>query len=286
MNTIGKIFVFALFIMSLVFMSFAVALYSTHTNWRDEIMRTREQIKAGQQLGYKAQLDQAKTDRNNLSAEITKLQAEVAASEAARDQVVAKIQTALEEKNKDLEVLRKEKEARELEREKAQAELAAARLELEAASKVVAELRSEVRTQQDKVDEQVDRAAKIASELHEKESFLEIASERKAQLEKQVANARLLLQQSGLSIDNLPRDAVPKIDGVVTNVIDDSIELSLGGDDGLQMGHELDVYRNDQYLGRVRVVSIKPDKAVAVVIREFVRGVIQRGDKVATRLRA
>ena len=168
MNTIGKIFVFALFIMSLVFMSFAVALYSTHTNWRDEIMRTREQIKAGQQLGYKAQLDQAKTDRNNLSAEITKLQAEVAASEAARDQVVAKIQTALEEKNKDLEVLRKEKEARELEREKAQAELAAARLELEAASKVVADLRSEVRTQQDKVDEQVDRAAKIASELHEK----------------------------------------------------------------------------------------------------------------------
>jgi hypothetical protein len=286
MNTIGKIFVFALFIMSLVFMSFAVALYSTHTNWRDEIMRTREQIKAGQQLGYKAQLDQAKTERNNLSAEITKLQAEVAASEAARDQVVAKIQTALEEKNKDLEVLRKEKEARELEREKAQAELAAARLELEAASKVVADLRSEVRTQQDKVDEQVDRAAKIASELHEKESFLEIASERKAQLEKQVANARLLLQQSGLSIDNLPRDAVPKIDGVVTNVVDDSIELSLGGDDGLQMGHELDVYRNDQYLGRVRVVSIKPDKAVAVVIREFVRGVIQRGDKVATRLRA
>ena len=286
MNTIGKIFVFALFIMSLVFMSFAVALYSTHTNWRDEIMRTREQIKAGQQLGYKAQLDQAKTERNNLSAEITKLQAEVAASEAARDQVVAKIQTALEEKNKDLEVLRKEKEARELEREKAQAELAAARLELEAASKVVADLRAEVRTQQDKVDEQVDRAAKIASELHEKESFLEIASERKAQLEKQVANARLLLQQSGLSIDNLPRDAVPKIDGVVTNVVDDSIELSLGGDDGLQMGHELDVYRNDQYLGRVRVVSIKPDKAVAVVIREFVRGVIQRGDKVATRLRA
>ena len=286
MNTIGKIFVFALFIMSLVFMSFAVALYSTHTNWRDEIMRTKDQVKQGQRIGWKAQLDEAQAERTKLSAEITRYQSEVAASEAARDQVVAKIQTALEEKNKDLEVLRKEKEARELEREKAQAELAAARIELEAASKVVTDLRAEVRTQQDKVDEQVDRAAKLASELHEKESFLEIASERRAQLEKQVANARLLLQQSGLSIDSLPRDAVPTIDGVVTNVVDDSIELSLGGDDGLQMGHELDVYRNDQYLGRVRVVSIKPDRAVAVVIREFARGVIQRGDKVATRLRA
>jgi hypothetical protein len=286
MNTIGKIFVFALFVMSLVFMSFAVALYSTHTNWRDEIMRTREQVRGTQSLGYKAQLEEVKKERATLTAEISKLQAEVAASEAARDQVVAKIQTALEEKNKDLEVLRKEKEARELEREKAQAELAAARLELEAASKVVADLRAEVRTQQDKVDEQVDRAAKLASELHEKESFLAIAGERKAQLEKQVANARLLLQQSGLSIDNLPRDSVPRIDGVVTNVVDDSIELSLGGDDGIQAGHELDVYRNDQYLGRVRVVSIKPDKAVAVILRDFVRGPIQRGDRVATRLRA
>ena len=286
MNTIGKIFVFALFIMSLVFMSFAVALYSTHTNWRDEIMRTKDQVKQGQRIGWKAQLDDAQAERAKLSAEITRYQSDVAASVAARDQVVAKIQTALEEKNKDLEVLRKEKEARELEREKAQAELAAARIELEAASKVVTDLRAEVRTQQDKVDEQVDRAANLASELHEKESFLEIASERRAQLEKQVANARLLLQQSGLSIDSLPRDAVPPIDGVVTNVVDDSIELSLGGDDGLQMGHELDVYRNDQYLGRVRVVSIKPDRAVAVVIREFARGVIQRGDKVATRLRA
>jgi hypothetical protein len=286
MNTIGKIFVFALFIMSLVFMSFAVALYSTHINWRDEIMRTREQVQGGKSLGYRAQLDEAKKERATLTAEISKLQAEVAASEAARDQVVAKIQTALEEKNKDLEVLRKEKEARELEREKAQAELAAARLELEGAAKVVDDLRAEVRSQQDKVDEQVDRAAKLASELHEKESFLAIASERKAQLEKQVANARLLLQQNGLSIDSLPRDSVPKIDGVVTNVVDDSIELSIGGDDGVQVGHELDVYRNDQYLGRVRVVSVKADRAVAVVVREFVRGVIQRGDRVATRLRA
>ncbi len=72
----------------------------------------------------------------------------------------------------------------------------------------------------------------------------------------------------------------------MTNVVDDSIELSLGGDDGIQAGHELDVYRNDQYLGRVRVVSIKPDKAVAVILRDFVRGPIQRGDRVATRLRA
>ena len=36
MNILGKIFVFAVFIMSLVFMSFAVAIFASHTNWKAE----------------------------------------------------------------------------------------------------------------------------------------------------------------------------------------------------------------------------------------------------------
>jgi hypothetical protein len=286
MNIIGKIFVFAVFVMSLVFMAFSVAIYSTHTNWRDEIERSPADARAGKPIGYKFQLEEARKERARLEEEITQLRSAVNTSETARDQVIAKIYTALEEKNKDLAALRKEKETREKERSDAQAELTAARGELDEATKKVVSLRKEVQEQQATVNEQVDRSSKLAAELHERESFLAIANERKAQLEKQVANARLLLQQSGLSIDSLPRDSVPKVSGVVTAVADNSVEVSLGGDDGLQMGHELDVYRDDQYLGRVRVVNVKADKAVAVVIREFVRGVIQRGDRVATRLRA
>ncbi|MFM8378473.1 MAG: hypothetical protein ACKOB1_04000 [Planctomycetia bacterium] len=286
MNIIGKIFVFAVFVMSLVFMSFAIALFSTHTNWRDEITRTADQVQAGKPLGYKLQLEEAKKERETLTAEIAKLTAEVAASEAARDQVVAKIQTALEEKDKELQDLRKDKDAREDEREKAQSELAMARAELEKATKTVEELRADIAKQQNTVNEEVARSAKLAGELHEKESFLEIATERKAQLEKQVANARLLLKQHGLAIDSLPRDQVPTAGGVVTAVADDSIEVTLGGDDGIQMGHFLEVYRNDEYLGRVQVISVKPDRSVGRVIREFKRGDIQPGDRVATRLKA
>jgi hypothetical protein len=286
MNIIGKIFVFAVFVMSLVFMSFAIALFSTHTNWKEEITRTKDQVQAGKSLGYRLQLDEAKKERELLTNEIAKLTAEVAASEAARDQVVAKIQTALEQKDKELQDLRKQKDTREDEREKAQAELALARTELEKATKTVEELRSDVRNMQKKVDDQVDRTSKLASELHEKASFLEIATERKAQLEKQVANARILLKQHGLAIESLPRDHVPAIDGVVMAVADDSVEVTLGGDDGVQMGHFLEVYRNDQYLGRVQVISVKSDRSVGRVIREFKRGDIQPGDRVATRLKA
>lgn len=286
MNIIGKIFVFAVFVMSLVFMSFAVALYSTHTNWREEITRTADQVQAGKPLGYKLQLEEAKKEREILQADITRLTAEVAASEVARDQVIAKIQTALEQKDKELQELRKEKDAREDEREKAQTELAAARTELEQATKMVETLRTDIRTMQADVDKQVARSAQLAGELHEKIAFLEIATERKAQLEKQVANARLLLKQHGLAIDSLPRDQVPTAGGLVTAVADDSVEVTLGGDDGVQMGHFLEVYRDDQYLGRVQVISVKPDRAVGRVIREFKRGDIQPGDRVATRLKA
>jgi len=286
MNIIGKIFVFAVFVMSLVFMSFAIALFSTHTNWREEITRPADQVQAGKPLGYKLQLDEAKKERETLTAEIAKLTAEVAASEAARDQIVAKIQTALGEKDKELQALRKAKDAREDEREKAQTELAMTRTELEKATKTVEGLRDDIRGMQAKVDEQVTRTAKLAGELHEKESFLEIATERKAQLEKQVANARLLLKQHGLAIESMPRDHVPTAGGVVTAVADDSIEVTLGGDDGVQMGHFLEVYRDDEYLGRVQVISVKPDRSVGRVIREFKRGDIQPGDRVATRLKA
>lgn len=179
MNIIGKIFVFAVFVMSLVFMSFAVAIYSTHTNWRDEITRTADQVQANKPLGWKAQLDQSKKERETLTQQIDQLTRQVAESEAERDQVVAKIQTALEQKDKELQDLRKSKDVREDEREKAQSELVTARAELEKTTKAVDELRAEVRGMQAKVDEQVDRATKFASELHEKESFLEIANERK-----------------------------------------------------------------------------------------------------------
>ena len=286
MNILGKIFVFAVFVMSLVFMSFAIALYSTHTNWKEEILRESNEVRVGKPLGWKAQLTEAKKEREKAQGEIDTLKSEVAASEAARDQVVAKIQTALEEKNQELVALREEKVDREKERAEAQEEVAKARDELKELTAKIDGLRTQVKTQQSAVDEQVSRAAKLAIELHEQESFLAIANERKAQLEKQVANARLLLKQGGLSVDSLPRDQVPAIDGVVTAVVNDSIEVSLGGQDGVQMGHFLEVYRNNQYVGRVKVVSVKADKAMAVVIREFSRGSIQRGDRVATKLKA
>jgi len=273
-NVIGKIFVFAVFVMSLMLMSFAVAIYSSHINWQEEAKKNKEA------------LDKLTVEESGLRQEITRLTKNVAASEAARDQVIAKFQQAIGEKDKELASLKAARDDKLAEMQQKITELATVEDDLTEARKDVERLQAEVREKQVKVDTQVDRAAEIAARLHEKESFLEIANERKAQLEKQVAQARLLLKQNGLTIDSLPKDRVPTINGVVMAVADDAIEVSLGFDDGLQTGHQIEVYRNDEYLGRAIVRSVKPDRAVAVLVREYARGVVQRGDKVTTRLKA
>ena len=273
-NVLGKIFVFGVFVMSLMLMSFAVAIYSSHVNWQEVAKKKQED------------LDKLKAEESSLNQEINRLTANVASSEAARDQVIAKFQQALIEKDQELKKLTEARDEKLTDMQTKIADLATVEADLTRAREEVTKLQNEVRERQQKVDAQVTRAAEIAGQLHEKESFLEIANERKSQLEKQVAQARLLLKQNGLSLDNLPKDRVPTMNGVVMAVADDAIEVSLGFDDGLQTGHQIEVYRNDEYLGRAIVKSVKPDRAIAVLVREYSRGIVQRGDKVTTRLKA
>jgi len=273
-NVLGKIFVFAIFVMSLMLMAFSVAIYSSHINWQEVAKKTQDSLKV------------LTTEKESLDQEITRLTENVAASEAARDQVIAKFQQALIEKDKELTTLKDGRDKKLEEMQRKITELATVEDDLTQARKQVEKLQAETNDKQQKVDAQIDRAAEIAAQLHEKESFLEIANERKAQLEKQVSQARVLLKQNGLSLDSLPKDRVPTVNGVVMAVVDDSIEVSLGFDDGLQTGHQIEVYRNDEYLGRAIVRSVKPDRAVAVLVREYSRGIVQRGDKVTTRLKA
>ena len=286
MNVIGKVFLFAVFIMSLMLMTLAGAIYVSHANWKDVVLRTPEECGLDQQPGYKHRLEDAQKERDRLEGQITHLQQAVAESERSRDQVLAKLQSAIIQKNEELLSLRADKEAREQDQREKVALLEKTTQDLEQARDQVEALSKQVTEQQTKVDAQVGRSAELSAQLAETKSFLTIAEERKAQLETQVANARLLLQQSGLDIESLPKDRVPNIEGQVLAVASGTIEVSLGSDDGLQVDHVLEVYRQGEYVGRAVVTSVRPDRAVARIVKEYARGIVQRGDRVTTRLKA
>ena len=286
MTVIGKIFVFAVFVMSLMLMTFAGVIFMSHVNWKDEVYRNPQDCLPGQLPGYDYRLKQATAEREKLDKDITELQRKVAESEQSRDQVVARLQSAIVKKDEELSQLRTAKADREAAQQKALDELKDAREQLKLVAEEVEKLTAQVNEQQVKVDSQVDRSAKLSASLAEVQAQLTMAAERKAQLEKQVANARILLQQNGLTLESAAKDRVPTLDGDVMAVALGSIQVSLGSDDGLQVGHTLEVYRGGEYIGRAVVKSVMPDHSVAELVKAYARGIVQRGDKVTTRLKA
>ena len=70
MNLVGKIFVVLIFVMSLVFMAFAMAVYATHRNWREEVTRPRERSAAGKELGLQYQLDERQGGKQELEESV------------------------------------------------------------------------------------------------------------------------------------------------------------------------------------------------------------------------
>ena len=157
MNVIGKVFLFAVFIMSLMLMTLAGAIYVSHVNWKDEVLRTPEECGLDQQPGYKHRLEDAQKERDRLEGQITHLQQAVAESERSRDQVLAKLQSAIIQKNEELLSLRADKEAREQDQREKVALLEKTTQDLEQARDQVEALSKQVTEQQSKVDAQVGR---------------------------------------------------------------------------------------------------------------------------------
>ena len=100
-----------------------------------------------------------------------------------------------------------------------------------------------------------------------------------------MAKMKMVLDRHGLTPDSLVAHIPPKVDGVVLEVSDqDLVEISIGADDGLKIGHELDVYRDNAVPGADQVLrTTDPDRAVGQVMKNLQRGQIKRGDRVTTK---
>jgi len=82
MNLVGKILTALIALFSVVFMTFALAVYATHTNWRDKVMNPEN--------GLQAQLKKEQDAKKELQGQLERLMAEREAErKAARDMAAA-----------------------------------------------------------------------------------------------------------------------------------------------------------------------------------------------------
>lgn len=274
MNLIGKIFVVLIFVMSLVFMAFAVAVYGTHQNWKEAAAKTKQQ------------LDNAKQQQAKAEEEKTRLEAEIAREAVAKRQALAKLETERDELQQQRDATLKERDELMVKDKAAIAALDTAQQNLAKLTTEVDSLRGEIRESQAERDRHFDQVVKLTDQTHQAQGELARLKERELQLAEQISRASQVLDRHSLSIDT-PLDGIPPlVRGKVLAINQDNmVEISLGRDDGLRVGHTLEIFRGDKYLGRVEVLHTETDRAVARIIPGFKKGPIQRGDDVTTRFK-
>jgi anti-sigma factor RsiW len=82
--------------------------------------------------------------------------------------------------------------------------------------------------------------------------------------------------------DLLPLYTVDKdVDGLVVEVAKKRLAISLGSDDGLRQGQQLDVSRGKSYLGRVLIGEVKEDSSFGEMTSKYQEVEIRKGDQVA-----
>lgn len=284
MTLVGKIFTVLIFIMSLVFMSFAVMVFATHKNWKEAAL-SKEPSKATGQIGLRPRLEEAYAAKRALELELENVKSQLAEHQAARRMALAVLQSKVEQTTADLVTLQASLDKLQTAHTEAVAKLAVAQATLD---KVVADngqLRTDIVTIQQDRDEKLARVVTLGDTVNQAQTKLTQLEERRDQLVAIVAYQKMTLESNGIDPSVLPVSLERPVDGVVTAVSDKNlVEISIGLDDGIREGVSLEAFRDNKYLGRVVVRKVTANRSVAEIDPKLLQAPIRKGDRVASKL--
>ena len=276
MTLLGKIFTVLIFLISTMFLAMSLMVFATHRNWKEAVVGTN---------GLQSQLAAVKTRETNLQSTMQQVQDQLNEERAARRQALAALQSKLIDLQQQVNV-------KESLLGTATAENSQLVKELETAQALLADVQSEVQklrgdlvvTKEDR-DEQFNVVVSLNDQKHNAEGEARRLQERSQQLALDVADQRQALDSAGIDPAKGFDDQPPRgLDARVDRVLNNLVEITIGSDDGLRKGHQLDVVRGQNYLGRITIERVEPNRAVGQIDPNFQRGNIQEGDRVTTNL--
>jgi|YNPNPStandDraft_1061719.scaffolds.fasta_scaffold01739_13 ABC-type transporter Mla subunit MlaD len=289
MNLIGKIFVVLIFVMSLVFMTCALMVYSAHINWREVVENT--QAKPDKPLGLRLQVQNLRKDNDALKAQLDELTKKLDAEIADKRAQVAKLEQERDDLQRERDQLMAQVAQLTQQVRDAVAAMDAAHQTLAKRTEEVNNLRDLLRQAEQARHDALVRLVQRTDELHQAANELRALKDRAVTLAADLAKAKEVLTKFDLKAEpELYHEQAPPVEGVVMAVPGNNlVEISIGADDGLMKGHRLDVFRlgngENKYLGRIEVIRTEPQRAVCQIVPEYQRGPIQEGDRVASKLR-
>jgi len=278
MTRLGQIYTLLLLILSVAFFVASVAVNASHKNLRDQVTEFQ-----GRQRSLEATIDELKK-----AGEVNKTQ--LAQEQVARRVSLAALQTQLDtERDKNQQA---NTQLNDLNSKNTQA--------TQSLAQTLAELKR-ITSENDLLKQEIDKI--ITDRNGQRRTVINLTDElnglksKKIDLEAEIKNLRdqatlyqAMADTRGAALAAAgikdPDDVPPSdLKGVVLAVgSDSSVEISVGRDDGLRQGHQLDVFRNGSYLGRIEIRTIADDKAVGKILPSFRKGFIQAGDKVASKV--
>lgn len=290
MSFVGKVLVVTQLVLSVLFMALAGAVFAVHTNWKTAYEKQAVTIagSAKSVADMQAELDSVKQASQKI----------VDDNKAEMDLLKNTVQTQVQQ----IEALTKKNNE---DQQELQTQTALAEIKTKEAVFRIAEA-DEQRAANRALQASLDQTAAKVRDLEDQKFGLEVeyGNLRNKAEEDQLKLAYLerLARKMGLETD--PKKAAkleeppPPVEGLVKSLKKDRanqvrmIEISIGSDDGLIVGHKLDVLRTGvngkpaKWLGKVKVISIEPDFAVCEVMREDTppNGIIEVGDNVTTKL--
>jgi hypothetical protein len=284
MNLFGKILVFLILIMSLVFMTMALIVYATHKNWKEEISRTQAEAGPGQTVGWKPRWEQLVEQNQKLTTQMESLQKAVVAERTAKAEALAKMQTELSSRLAELTEAQNVLKQRGEQLAQATATLKTQDENVNIATNQVQKLTQDINTQIARVTELFNKSMALNNQLMQANAKLPDLEEMNAQLADQNAKARILLQRFGMNLEDPVDRRPPPLDANVENVGIRDVEIAAGTDDGVRVGHMLDIVREGRLVGRIEITDADEDRAVGRILREYSVEQIRRGDTATTKL--
>lgn len=270
MTLLGKIFTVLIMIMSVMFMGVSIIVYATHTNWREKSLALADKVKQTN--------DVVKELTENLTTQKDRLERE----QAARRYSLAALQIRADAYEAEWKNMN---EAFKQEQSRAGLDAAALVSAEITKSKLTAEvkvLRDEIRATQKLADDFFANVLILTDGNAQLEGERLRFAEKNAQLIAQVSRLANVLNANGLDENSNVTKVTPDVDGIVTGVVKEMLQISLGFDDGLREGHELDVFRGASYLGRIVIRKVAPSSAVGEIMPKSPKGQqIRKGDRVA-----
>jgi multidrug efflux pump subunit AcrA (membrane-fusion protein) len=226
-----------------------------------------------------------------LQGQLEKAQRDLAQEQVARKVTLSQLQTQLDQEREKLAQLTAELQKMQAANTLQTQTLAATQDELARVTKENTDIKTQIVQVIQERDVQTRKAITLADDLNNRlvvldtlTKKLDVLRDSATVLEARNITMKNALDRSGIK-DDLEDVPPSDLNGLVNAVDRDGlIEISIGRDDGLREGHELDVYRGSSYLGRVRIIRADVDKSIAKIMDGYRRGYIQKDDKVVAKL--